>query len=204
MEVAPPGGASLRLDSSAPRVRAIARAGWCLRPGCHTVSLMKRFSALGLILIWLCLPLPAADAPGAAVEDQLSQLAAAERVTVVHLWAPWCSNCKAEMRPDGWAKFVRENPEVTVVFVNIWHADQDPAPKLAAGGLGGQPNFIALTHPNPARKKGESLDRLLGFPVTWVPTTWVMRAGKLRYALNYGEVRFDMLQQMVEDAGRKW
>ena len=28
--------------------------------------------------------------------------------------------------------------------------------------------------------------------------------GKLRYAINYGEVRFDMLQQMVNDAARYW
>jgi hypothetical protein len=32
----------------------------------------------------------------------------------------------------------------------------------------------------------------------------VYRDGKLRYALNYGEIRFEMLQQMVKDAARSW
>lgn len=155
---------------------------------------------LGSLLVLL--PARAAD-PG-AVEAEIAAAVAEDAVTIVHLWAPWCPNCKAEMQPDGWAKFVRENPAVKVVFVNIWHADQDPAPKLAAGGLGGQPNFVALTHPNPSRKPGERLEQLLGFPITWVPSTWVMRKGRLRYALNYGEVRFEMLQQMVDDAARKW
>jgi thiol-disulfide isomerase/thioredoxin len=125
-------------------------------------------------------------------------------VTIVHLWAPWCPNCKHEMRPDGWAKFVADNPAVKVVFLNIWHGGLDPEPKLAAAKLGEQPNFVALTHPNPSRRKGEQLSRFLDLPVGWVPTTWVFRAGKLRYAINYGEVRFDMLQQMVDDAAASW
>ncbi|HWA85287.1 MAG TPA: hypothetical protein VG710_03620 [Opitutus sp.] len=129
---------------------------------------------------------------------------AAPQVTIVHLWAPWCSNCQHEMTPAGWAKFVTDNPKVKVVFVNIWHRGQDGAPKLAAAGLGGQANFLALTHPNPSTKRGEQLSQLLGLPVGWVPTTWVFRAGKLRYAINYGEVRFDMLQQMVNDTTAEW
>lgn len=157
---------------------------------------------LGLVCVGSAL---GADTRSAdAVEREIAAIAGRPEVTVVHVWAPWCSNCRREMREDGWAKFVRENPDVTVVFVNIWHADQDPAPKLAAGGLGGQPNFVALTHPNPSRRPGQRLESLLGFPITWVPSTWVMRDGRLRYALNYGEVRFEMLQQMVEDARRKW
>lgn len=138
------------------------------------------------------------------LEREIAELVARDQVTVVHFWAPWCSNCKREMRPDGWAKFVEANPAVTVVFLNIWHGGMDPAPGLKSGGLGAQENFIARTHPNPSRKKGEQLARFLDLPVGWVPTTWVFRAGKQRYALNYGEVRFEVLQQMVEDAGRKW
>jgi hypothetical protein len=93
---------------------------------------------------------------------------------------------------------------VKVVFLNIWHSGMDPEPALRAAKLGTQPNFLARTHPNASRRNGEKLDRFLGTPVAWVPTTWVYREGKLRYALNYGEVRFDMLQQMVKDAAKKW
>ena len=144
-----------------------------------------------------------ADVSGAELEREITAIVEGSHVTVVHFWAPWCSNCAAEMRPEGWPKFVNDNPEVKVVFVNVWHAGQDPAPKLAAAGLGPQKNFIARTHPNPsvAMTKVESF---LGQRLQWVPTTWVYRDGKLRYALNYGEIRFGMLQQMVEDAARSW
>ena len=39
---------------------------------------------------------------------------------------------------------------------------------------------------------------------TWIPTTWIYRDGQLRAALNYGEVRFPLLQQLVDDAREKW
>jgi hypothetical protein len=48
------------------------------------------------------------------------------------------------------------------------------------------------------------MTEFLGLPVTWIPSTWVFRAGTLCYALNYGELRFPMLQQLVRDAADKW
>ena len=139
------------------------------------------------------------------LEMQVSELVAGPQVTVVHFWAPWCSNCRAEMSPDdGWAKFIAANPAVKVVFVNVWHKGQDPAPRLAAAGLGPQPNLLLLTHPNPSRLAADRLNTFLGLPLTWVPTTWVYREGKLRVAFNYGEIRFPVLQQMVDDARNEW
>jgi len=148
--------------------------------------------------------LRAADVPADAIEMQVADLVAGPQVTIVHFWAPWCPNCRAEMTPDGWAKFIATNPAVKVVFVNTWHKGQDPAPKLAAAGLGAQPNLLLLTHPNPSRLEADRLNHFLGLPLTWVPTTWVYRAGKLRVAFNYGEIRFPVLQQMVDDATSKW
>lgn len=139
------------------------------------------------------------------LEMQVADLIAGPQVTVVHFWAPWCPNCRAEMDPaGGWAKFLADNPKVKVVFVNIWHKGQDPAPRLATAGLGGQPNLLLLTHPNPSRLAADRLNSFLGLPVTWVPTTWVFREGKLRVAFNYGEIRFPVLQQMVDDARNEW
>jgi len=160
-------------------------------------------------LLWSLLSFVAVAAAESAtspadIEREIQTIIAAPQVTIVHLWAPWCSNCKTEMRPDGWAKFVTANPGVKVVFLNIWHKGQDGTPKLRAAGLESQPTFIGLNHPNPSNSRGEKLEQLLGMPVSWVPTTWVYRNGKLRYALNYGEVRFEMLQQMVNDAAAEW
>jgi thiol-disulfide isomerase/thioredoxin len=159
------------------------------------------------LLLAVCFGLGAttrAEDAAAAFERDLAARVAAPRVTVVHFWAPWCPNCRAELTPEGWANFIAGHPEVEVVFINVWHKGQDGAAKLAAGGLGGQPNFTALTHPNPARKAGERLDTLLGLPISWLPTTWVFKDGKLRYAMNYGEMRFAVLDQFVRDAADAW
>ena len=141
-----------------------------------------------------------------SVEEHVAAVTRAEKVTVVHLWAPWCSNCFAEIsKPEGWAKFIADNPDVNVVFVTIWNGGQgDGRALLAKHGIGAQKNFQLVVHPNGARTDAERMRTFLGHEVNWTPATWVFRAGKLRYALNYGEVRFSILQQLVKDAGEKW
>ncbi len=163
---------------------------------------MKKF-LFGVLLLGVTAVLQAEDA-AAAFEKRVADLVAGPQVTVVHFWAPWCPNCQAEMTPAGWAKFIVANPDVKFVFVNIWHKGQDPAPRLASAGLGAQPNLLLLTHPNPSRAKDDRLKGLLGLPLTWIPSTWVFTDGKLFYALNYGEVRFDVLQRCVTDSLDKW
>ena len=49
------------------------------------------------------------------------------QTTVVHLWAPWCSNCQAELKTGGWTKMINENPQVKFYFVSIWNDGQDGA-----------------------------------------------------------------------------
>ena len=34
--------------------------------------------------------------------------------------------------------------------------------------------------------------------------TWIFKGGSLRYAMNYGEMRFPVLQQFLEDTNAKW
>jgi len=139
------------------------------------------------------------------IEAQVRNATKSDEVTIVHLWAPWCPNCKAELANDRWSGFIHANPDVTVIFVTVWAGEQgDGRALLERYGVGNQPNFKLLMHPNTSRSKGEKLTMFLGQPVSWIPTTWVFRAGTLRYALNYGELHFPMLQQLVRDAQDKW
>ena len=48
------------------------------------------------------------------------------------------------------------------------------------------------------------IKQFAGMPLSWIPTTWIYKGGDLRYALNYGEVRFDVLQQFLEDSKSEW
>ena len=122
---------------------------------------------------------------------------------MVHLWAAWCPNCRAELANGGWSTFIAANPDVNFVFVTVWNAE-DGRGMLAANGVGSQPNVLVLLHPNTSRKREDKVTELLGMPVSWIPTTWVYRGGRLRYALNYGELRFPMLGQMIRDSTEKW
>jgi len=162
---------------------------------------MKRI--LTLIALTLCWPLLAA--PETDVERAVSEAVQSPDVTIVHLWAPWCPNCKAELTETGWKAFLHTNPDVNVVFVTVWAGDKgDGKPLLEKAGLLDEPNFRLLLHPNTSRKKDQKLTDFLGLPVSWIPTTWIFRGGTMRYALNYGELRFPILQQLVRDAQDKW
>lgn len=168
------------------------------------MSCVCRMSLCLIVSFAAALAAPAQRASPETMEAQVRELVAAPEVTIVHFWAPWCGNCRAEMTPDGWARFVNENRDVKFIFINIWHRGQDPVPRLRDGALGGQPNLILLNHPNPASTAADRLNTFLDLPVTWVPTTWVFREGKLRYALNYGEVRFNLLKTLVDDTRDAW
>jgi len=136
------------------------------------------------------------------VEQQLAEAVKAPNVSVVHLWAPWCSNCQSELKSGGWLKTVKANPEVKFFFVSVWNAGDDGRAMLTKYELANQPNVTILADPGP-RGAGK-IKRFLDFPLSWIPTTWVFKEGELFYALNYGEVRFDVLQQFLADSNAKW
>jgi thiol-disulfide isomerase/thioredoxin len=169
-----------------------------------TVPAMKRFLSFFALAV-LGLSARAADFPESwlPVERRVAAESASAEVTVVHFWAPWCPNCKAELSKHGWADFLAVNPDVNVIFVTIW-SPEDGKAELTKYGVGEQENFLLLHHPNGARTKEEKMKTFMDQPVNWIPTTWIFREGKLRYALNYGEVRFPLLQQLVRDAADKW
>jgi thiol-disulfide isomerase/thioredoxin len=143
----------------------------------------------------------AAESP--SVEQQVAEAIKAPNVTVVHFWAPWCANCKSELSKGGWSTFIDTNAEVNFIFVTAWH-DEIGREVLEKNGVGAQANFKLFLHPNPSRKDEDKMSRFLGLPVTWLPTTWIFRDGKLRYAFNYGELRFPIVQQLIRDTNDLW
>src|SRR5258705_1673874 len=123
--------------------------------------------------------------------------------TVVHLWAPWCSNCQAELKTGGWAKMINENPQVKFCFVSIRDHGQDGRAMLNQFGIAAQPNVTILADPGPRRGENK-IKQFAGLPLSWIPTTWIYKGGDLRYALNYGEVRFPVLQHFLKDSQSEW
>jgi len=145
----------------------------------------------------------AADSAALSIDQQVAEATSSASVTIVHFWAPWCPNCKSELSNGGWSNFIAANPNVNFVFVTIWNK-ADGHEVLAANGVGAEANFRLLLDPNGSRARGVKVDQVLGIPISWIPTTWVFKDGKLRYAMNYGELRFPMLEQLIKDSSDSW
>jgi len=137
------------------------------------------------------------------LENEVKELVASKDVTIVHFWAPWCGNCIVEKRDKGWSGFIERNPGVKFVFIETWNDGKDSSETLTKYNLGAQPNLTLLVHPTPRRGPGR-MRTFMDLPVTWLPTTWVFRDGRLRFAFNYGEIRFPILQQLVDDTRADW
>ncbi len=123
-------------------------------------------------------------------------------LSVVHLWAPWCSNCQAELKSGGWSRTVKDNPRVKFYFVSVWNNGDDGRAMLQKFSIADQPNVIILADPGP--RTGNKIKRFAGLPLSWIPTTWIFKGADLRFALNYGEMRFPVLQQFLEDSASEW
>ena len=65
----------------------------------------------------------------------LSTAIKSPQTTVVHLWAPWCSNCQTELKTGGWTKMINENPQVKFYFVSVWNDGQDGRAMLNKFGI---------------------------------------------------------------------
>src|SRR5206468_10738123 len=90
-------------------------------------------------------------------------------LTVIQLWAPWCSNCQAELKSGGWAKIVRENPTVKFWFVSVWNDGHDGRAMLKKFDIVDQSNVTVLADPGPRR--GESnIKQYAALPLASIPT----------------------------------
>ena len=166
-------------------------------------SILEYKMSIVRFLILIVLLLAASMRAESSAEQAVLTAIKSPETTVVHLWAPWCSNCQAELKAGGWAKMITENPQVKFCFVSIWNDGQDGRAMLNKFGIAAQPNVTILADPGPRRGENK-IKQFAGLPLSWIPTTWIYKGGDLRYALNYGEVRFPVLQQFLTDSQSEW
>jgi thiol-disulfide isomerase/thioredoxin len=159
------------------------------------MPVVRSFILIASIAGTLCAQSPA--------EQKVQDVIKSSELTVIHLWAPWCSNCQAELKTGGWSKTVNENRNVKFYFVSVWNDGQDGRAMLKKFGIANQPNVTILADPGPRRGENK-IKQFAGLPLSWIPTTWIYKGGDLRYALNYGEVRFPVLQQFLADSQSEW
>src|ERR1043165_5630013 len=136
------------------------------------------------------------------IEQKVLEASRSPDLSVVHLWAPWCSNCQAELKSGGWTKTVKDNPQVKFYFVSVWNGGEDGRAVLAKYEIAQLPNVTILADPGP--RGSDHIKQFAGLPLSWIPTTWIFKGGELRYALNYGEMRFPVLQQFIADSNSEW
>jgi len=74
---------------------------------------MKRFFAYLALFAAALLARRPAPPSCCQLEQQVAAAVQSPHVTVVHFWAPWCSNCKAELAKNGWSTFIETNADVT-------------------------------------------------------------------------------------------
>jgi len=89
--------------------------------------------------------------PKSSAERSVLEVIKSPDLSVVHLWAPWCSNCQAELKNGGWLKMVKDNPQVKFYFVSVWNDGGDGKSMLSKFQIADQPNVTILADPGPRR-----------------------------------------------------
>src|SRR3954465_1930323 len=120
------------------------------------------------VVVALCWSVVACAAFAASPpEQQVAEASKAPGLSVVHLWAPWCSNCQAELKSGGWLKMVKDNPQVKFYFVSVWNGGEDGRPMLQKFQLTDQPNVTILADLGP---RGQNkIQQFAGLPLSWIP-----------------------------------
>jgi thiol-disulfide isomerase/thioredoxin len=171
-----------------------------LRFACPAVASHLRGIGGSVLAAFVAVTALCAQSPA---EQKVIEAIKSPDLTVVHLWAPWCSNCQAELKSGGWLKMIKDNPQVKFYFVSVWNNGEDGHTMLNKFQIADHPNVTLLADPGPRHGEGK-IKELAGMRLSWIPTTWVYKGGDLRYALNYGEIRFPVLQQFLEDSKSEW
>src|SRR6184192_19835 len=89
-------------------------------------------------------------------EQKILEAIKSPDLSVVHLWAPWCSNCQAELKSGGWLKIAKENPQVKFYFVSIGNDGEDGRAVLQKFQIADQPNVTILADTGPRKVDNKS------------------------------------------------
>lgn len=150
-------------------------------------------------------PTPATSvAPTTEAEQTVQNVISQDGVHVVHFWAPWCSNSKGELK-NGWAALVRKNPDVTFTFVTVWNDGESGSSVLDDHNLPDRVKELTQPDLGPSNDESNRRQSFLTHPVTWIPSTWIFHnQGELAFALNYGEMKMDTIQSLLDVTEKDW
>src|SRR5919198_762845 len=93
--------------------------------------------------------------PKSSAEQHVRDAIKSPDLSVVHLWAPWCSNCQTELKSGGWLKMAKENPRTKFIFVSVWNNGNDGRGMLEKFGLSNRPNVTIAADPGPRSGDGK-------------------------------------------------
>lgn len=136
-------------------------------------------------------------------ERAVARTLARPGVHVVHFWAPWCGNSLDEL-PAWRALLTRDRPGATTTFVTVWNNGRSGRSELDEAGIPADAAEVTQPDRGPSGVKELRRATFLDLPVTWIPTTWILRGDVLAYALGYGEASENTLRTLIADAGRSW
>ena len=180
-------------------------AGVLLAVGCAQAQDTPAFEPLVLGDDTAALFAPPTDSAWTETERQVDELVKTNNLVVVHFWAPWCHNSRAEFEADFWPDLIEENEDVTFIFVTVYN-DGDLRPDvLDDHGIPARVHRFAQPDHGPSTRRANRRRSFLGLPLTWTPTTWIFnRRGRLAYAVNYGEVDAALMNVFFENVRADW
>lgn len=141
--------------------------------------------------------------PSTDAERAVATAVARGGIQVVVFWADWCGNSISQLE-RGLADAIAKHEDVGFTFVSLWASGASGLDTLRAYGIPERAEVVAQPGVGQDAPKEYRDTQFLGLPVTWIPTTWVFREGRLAYAFNYGEVTREQLDTAIEGAKSAW